>query len=249
MNDSKKKKTGSEGLRIDQTVGAPLRSGNYLYWDAQLQQIVQADLGRFCPEVSHISASDGVFSAEFRQNSLGTQELCRNSIPISDWRARIPEGELEEFVAAIDAMHQKAKERNVVGDSARFIRDFRVPDPREMPEAWRVSPGRPGHLLVLWGFAGSPTAAVLPLTETSKAWPDADRRVDLCDALKSALLKRSEKPRSNSRPTPSRPIPRRPTHSQWNWKRWTGGWRRRKHRRGPLRYPWDGRRRTTWICT
>ncbi len=185
----------TEGLCIDQTAGAPLRSGNYLYWDAQFQQIVQADLGRFCPEVSYSPASGGGFSAKFRQNALGTRELCRDSIPISDWRARIPEGELEGFVAAIDALHRKANEQNVVGDSAHFIREFSIPDPREMPKAWRVSPGRPGHLLVLWGF--NKASAVLPLTETSKAWPDADRRVDLRDALKSALSKRPEKPRSN----------------------------------------------------
>lgn len=189
------------GIAVDATDGDPLRSGNYLYWDAQLQQIVRADLGRFCPEVSYSRTTDGGYSGVFRQNDLGTRELCRGSRPISDRRAEIPEGDLDGFIDALDALHRRAEERNVVSDSACFIREFRVPDPRKMPEAWRVSPGRPGHLLVLWGFEAKerPASAVLPLTETSNAWPDADRRVDLRDALKRALAKRSETPRSKER--------------------------------------------------
>ena len=189
------------GIAVDATDGEPLRSGNYLYWDAQFQQIAQADLGRFCPEVTYVPGTeDGVgFVAVFRQNSLGMGELCRLSRPISDRRAKFQEEDLDGFIDALDALHRKAEERNVVGDSARFIREFRVPDPREMPEAWRVSAGRPGHLLVLWGFAGSPASAVLPLTETSKDWPDADRRVDLRNAMARALEKRSEKPRAKGR--------------------------------------------------
>ena len=183
------------GIAVDAKDGDPLRSGNYLYWDAQLQQIVRADLGRFCPGVSYSRTTDGGYSGVFRQNDLGTCELCRRSRPISDRRAKIPEGDLDGFIDALDALHRKANEQNVVGDSAHFIREFRVPDPRKMQDAWRVSPGRPGHLLVLWGFNEAST--VLPLTETSKAWSDADRRVNLRDALKSALSKRPEKPRSN----------------------------------------------------
>ena len=52
-------KCKKEGIWIDESDGAPLRSGIFCYWDAERANIVTADAGDFCPSAKFTRDEDG----------------------------------------------------------------------------------------------------------------------------------------------------------------------------------------------
>ena len=168
-------KIENRGITIGPEDGQPLRSGNYLYWNPQFANIVREHLSDFLPQADEAGAG----SALFHKRERG-RELCATSSSFLDPAAKIPASAVGALVAAIDRMHAKASDPSTSPDAAAFIRGFSLPDPAEMPEAWRIPAGSRGPL-ILWGWKknGSKGSTFLPLTPTSAKWPDAAARRDL----------------------------------------------------------------------
>ena len=178
------------GIVITQEDGRPLRSGQLHYWDANWANIIQSEAGTYCPDVSFQGETEQ-FTATFRQNEANSgKELCGISNSLEAPSVRIPEEDLDGFVAALDRLHQLAENKAIPEDNQVFLRELRVPNPLVMPSSWRVVV-RNFHrrLLVLWGYETERhEAAILPLTPTSANWPDAAERKDLKELLQARLV-------------------------------------------------------------
>ncbi|MBQ6474009.1 MAG: hypothetical protein IJJ33_18615, partial [Victivallales bacterium] len=178
------------GIVITQEDGRPLRSGQLHYWDANWANIIQSEADAYCPDVSFQGETEQ-FTATFRQNEENSgKELCGISSSLEDPSVRIPEEDLDGFVAALDRLHQLAENKAIPEDNQIFLRELRVPNPLVMPSSWRVVV-RNFHrrLLVLWGYETErQDAAILPLTPTSANWPDAAERKDLKELLQARLV-------------------------------------------------------------
>ena len=177
-----------DGIEITREDGDSLASGQLHYWDADYARVLQADLGVFFPDAEYHPGEDGKdsFRTVFRKNSNHGRELCWDSRSLDDG-VRIPELEVDSLVRALDVLHQRAEDPRTTPDTAHFIRNMRVPDPREMKSAWRMAGGPIRRLLILWGYASAGSLSTcLPLTPTSATWDDAAQRVD----LKKVLLSR-----------------------------------------------------------
>lgn len=147
-----------KGIVIDEKDGRICESGGRPYWDAEFQQLVLRHLGDFCPSVSYTLTGksengEDRFSAAFSLRDDHGRELCNDSAPIGG-KVKIPKTAVAELQNKINAFHQLAETpelRNMCA-SREFIRDFRLPDPMRMKEAWRVTLGKEPRLLVLWGW-------------------------------------------------------------------------------------------------
>ena len=190
-----KKRNSDDGFIVTNETATPLVSGNHTYWDPELKEIVLQCLSKSHPNVSVEYAKDakgatnGNFKATFRKDSRSGRELCAKSRSLEDPKTKIPESEVNALIADLNTLHKKVEEKNT-DEAKQFLREYRVPDPREMRGAWRVARGPVKKLLLLWGYhdKGNAQGAVLPLTETSRNWDDAGRRVDLEEALREAGL-------------------------------------------------------------
>jgi hypothetical protein len=185
------KTTKKIGIDITEADGTPLTCGNYFYWDAEMSQILMQEAGDFCPDVDFKQKEEGAFETRFHKDADNGVELCGLSRSIEDKRVRIPECDLDKFIAAIDELHKKSERPGIPADNRTFMHDFRVPNPLLMKSAWRVSTGFTQRLLVLWGYDDRNTSAsdavILPLTPTSANWEDAPYRRDLKELLKGHL--------------------------------------------------------------
>lgn len=163
----------------------PMRCGGYLYWEAQCKNVVLEDLGRFLPNAAYKSGNGCSFKTEFSLfDSQGT-DICSDGAALSSPDVKIPRSELNGLVSALDRFHKRTETENTPAWAREFIRTFAIPDPRFVPNAWRV--GRHSkRLFVLWGYhPGNAKDAVRPLTPTSSNWPDAENRIDLIRLFES----------------------------------------------------------------
>ena len=185
MSSSKRK----DGLVVTNGTATPLTSGMHPYWDAHWKNVVLQYLSASHPnvKVEYKEGGDG-FSAVFRKDDRSGRELCGSSRSLESPKTTIPEIEVDRLVDDLDKLHQEAEKDSNTEGARQFARDYRVPDPRQMRSAWRISRGPFKKLLVLWGYhpKGAANDVVLPLTPTSKGWDDAKRRVDLKEALRNA---------------------------------------------------------------
>ena len=185
MSSSKRK----DGLVVTNETATPLTSGMHPYWDAHWKNVVLQYLSASHPnvKVEYKEGGDG-FSAVFRKDDRSGRELCGSSRSLESPKTTIPEIEVDRLVDDLDKLHQEAEKDSNTEGARQFARDYRVPDPRQMRSAWRISRGPLKKLLVLWGYhpKGAANDVVLPLTPTSKGWDDVKRRVDLKEALREA---------------------------------------------------------------
>ena len=157
----------------------PMRCGGYLYWEAQCKNVVREYLGRFLPNAAYKSGNGCSFKTEFSLFDGHGTDICSDGESLTSSGVKIPRSELNGFISALDIFHKKAEAPNTPDWAREFIRTFAIPDPRFVPNAWRV--GRHSNrLFVLWGYhPGNARDVVCPLTPTSSNWPDADNRIDL----------------------------------------------------------------------
>ena len=168
------------GLVVSENDGYPLSSGNHRYWDPQFSQIVEQYIGDFLPEVRLVAKSCGSarFTAIFSRQMNG-HDVCWRSKSFANPKIRISELEVSELIDKINALHSKISSPDISPDTKTWIRNFTLPHPGVMKRSWRYVKGA-RKLAILWGYASdSPEAQILPLTETSSLWPDAESRVDL----------------------------------------------------------------------
>jgi len=187
--DKNRAPVSGDGVAVTNEMATPLQSGMHRYWDAHWKNIVLQFLSSSHPNVRVECSNDGdEFTAVFRVDDRSGRELCETSSSLVDSKTTILERELDELVACLDRLHKEAEKKSTPEGLRRFVREYRIPDPLQMPNAWRVSRGSKRRLFVLWGYhdKGAANSVVRPLTPTSKGWADVERRVDLKERLREA---------------------------------------------------------------
>lgn len=172
------KRIDKKGIEITHEDGIPCRTPQgFCYWDTAFANIVQQYLGRFCPDVSSFTIdADGKptpeFSVLFTKSIDGSEALATSVSLVEKKKLRVPESEIEAFNKALTDFHKLAEQPGLPSANKAFIENFRIPDPRVMKEAWRVTQGRHPRLLVLWGYAkrNPTTDMILPQTAVSQGW-------------------------------------------------------------------------------
>ena len=194
-------KKKQDGVAVTNETATPLHSGMHPYWAAHWKNVVLEYLSDSHPNVEvdydkggggHLTgrpADNPRFRAVFRKDDPSGREMCGPSRSLANPKTAIPESEIDALVDSLDRFHKEAENAANTDGARQFVREYRVPDPRQMRDAWRVGrSGRFKRLLLLWGYHpnGAANDVVLPLTETSRSWDDAKRRVDLKEALREA---------------------------------------------------------------
>ena len=157
----------------------PMRCGGHLYWEAQCKNVVLEDLGHFLPNAAYKSGIGDSFKTEFSLFEKQGTDICSEAEALTSPKVKISRSELKGFISALDRFHKRAEAPNTPDWAREFIRTFSIPDPRFVPNAWRIG-SRSGRLFVLWGYhPGNARDVVRPLTPTSSNWPDAENRIDL----------------------------------------------------------------------
>ena len=180
-----KKKT--DGVAVTNETATPLHSGMHPYWAAHWKGVVLEFLSDSHPnvEVDYDKRGDG-FRAIFRKDDPSGREMCGPSRSLADPKTMVPESEIDALVDSLDRFHKEAANAANMDGARQFVREYRIPNPRQMRDAWRVGrSGRFKKLLLLWGYHpnGAANDAVLPLTPTSEKWDDVKQRVNLKEAL------------------------------------------------------------------
>ena len=181
-----------DGLAVTNETATPLHSGMHPYWAAHWKNIVLEFLSDSHPNVEvNYDKRGGGFRALFRKNDddRSGREMCGLSRSLTNPKTMVPESEIDALVDSLDRFHKEAENAANTDGARQFVREYRVPDPRQMRDAWRVGrSGRFKKLLLLWGYhpKGAANDVVLPLTPTSSSWDDAKLRVDLKEALRES---------------------------------------------------------------
>ena len=119
----------------------------YDFWDPDFQVVLRSieDCAHFFPQATRPEGKDG--SVLFSMGE-GRDELLSRSHHLKT--RRLPQGEVERFIKAMDGLHEKA------GNDPRRMRSFeliRLPDPNSQPECYRLyGPFWHRQLAILWGF-------------------------------------------------------------------------------------------------
>lgn len=183
----------STGIVIDSQDGGVCLSNGRPYWDQAFQRAVRKFLGDFCPEVDvegNVGYGAPNFEATFKIRDSEGREICGTSKSIAEKGVKIPEKELSLFLSKLSEFHKSADSEDVrnLGDIQDFIRNFKVPDPQLMKDAWRVSQTKERRLIVLWGYYdknGGANSVVLPWTEQSQKFNDSNSgaRIDIAERV------------------------------------------------------------------
>ena len=133
-------------------------------------------------------------SVEFSAVNLYGREALRNSKDIS--QTRVPKSEVERIQRELESLHALAENPNVPEERRNFYRNLRLPDPSQIPFAWRISGLFRKHLHILWGFGTSRNGDGTFLPKTTKSeksptnpeenWPDNHLRYSIKDILSPA---------------------------------------------------------------
>lgn len=157
--------------------GIPKKCNGSLYWMDTFKQVVLYHSNSFFPDARIISGRGDCAGVLFSRN-IGGEELVSQSLSIRDG-AKIPRSELRKLQEAIETFHQVAMSKECSPGISDYLRGFELPDPKTMPDAWRVS-SRDRSLIVLWGYDNrGGNSTFLPASSASKGWADAGRRLDV----------------------------------------------------------------------
>ena len=113
-------------------------------------------------------------SVEFSAVNLYGREALRNSKDIS--QTRVPKSEVERIQRELESLHALAENPNVPEERRNFYRNLRLPDPSQIPFAWRISGLFRKHLHILWGFGTSRNGDGTFLPKTTKS----EKSIVLC---------------------------------------------------------------------
>ncbi len=166
---------------------------NARYWDIkyQFKNLVDETFPQATPQND---ANDTLEAIEFSSiNSYGS-EVLKKSKSIS--QTKVPRSEVEHMQKQIESLHAFAENPNIPEDRRLFFRNFRLPDPNQMPYAWRISGILRKRLHILWGIGATPNGdgTFLPKTsiseksptDVSKNWSDNHLRYRIEDMLHSS---------------------------------------------------------------
>jgi hypothetical protein len=154
--------------KTDQGLEVPLGPGQYTelkvrrtqlsYYDLKTREIVRQgskDLEVIFPQVQRPTERP---IAHFKLMD-GERERCKDSTPLGE--EKIPIREVERAFRGLDALEQKAKEKDTARDAKLVIQDLRLPDPKVNPELYRYwGPRHQRRLVILWGCERPPGSSI-----------------------------------------------------------------------------------------
>jgi hypothetical protein len=154
--------------KTDQGLEVPLGPGQYTelkvrrtqlsYYDLKTREIVRQgskDLEVIFPQVQRPTERP---IAHFKLMD-GERERCKDSTPLGE--KKIPIREVERAFRGLDALEQKAKEKDTARDAKLVIQDLRLPDPKVNPELYRYwGPRHQRRLVILWGCERPPGSSI-----------------------------------------------------------------------------------------
>lgn len=164
--------------------GTPLDANGTLTWATNFKSIILHHTKGLLPDVSCNLENDECTSALFYKLDNTGHDIAGNSISIREG-AKLSSSQVAALENAILALHKITESDNCACENADFLRNFRLPHPQHIPEAWRISnSGR--QLILLWGYYtnNSLDTTFLPLTSVSAHWNDAGRRQSIRELLK-----------------------------------------------------------------
>ena len=161
--------------------GKPIECNHLVYWATEFKNTVLRHSERFFPDVNITLNNEGrCKEVLFYKNNDSGEELASESISIREG-AKIPCGEVRRLQAVIEQLHSVSQSNSCSPAIAGFLREFRLPNPDAMPEAWRVAP-KEKKLIVLWGYTkGATTSTFLPSSKAAEEakWNDSTSRLSL----------------------------------------------------------------------
>ena len=177
-----------KGLRKEIEAGAvvPLSRGNgRLQWDFD-QALTDEKGSGFFPLVIQQKSGGKVKAVIFYSLNDSNLELLQKSHSSRDYR--IPRSEISRLQAKIEEIHKLAEHSDLPKEVRDFYRDFSLPDPNLLPDAWRITGKWKKHLHILWGYSsGAPESVFLPQTSISRKWTDQEQRSDLREKCRNRI--------------------------------------------------------------
>ena len=175
-----------------------LRSGTNPYWHINFVNLLRGvNSANAVNEVvfpNPLQELDGSAVTYVLTDTEGN-EVLKKSISLRD--KAIPSHCLKKLQAAIDQMHTWADDPRVPAEKREFCRQFRLPDPKIDPDAYRMSGGWFSRKLhVLWGYEKNGSKAFLPKSKISEKWDDAASREDIVTMCRGSVLRRVFRPRN-----------------------------------------------------
>ena len=169
-----------------------LRSGMTPYWNIDFVNLLRAvNRSRTVDEIlfpDPIQDSSGK-TVSFAFTDTEGNDVLKKSSSLRD--KSIPRCCLKKLQAAIDLMHIWADDPRVPTEKREFCRQFRLPDPKKDPDAYRMSGGLFScKLHVLWGYEKAGSKAFLPKSRISEKWDDAASREDIVTMCQGGILRR-----------------------------------------------------------
>ena len=148
------------------------------YWKPEFQYPLLRDIPYSFPE-AFPDNENAPQNVDFRAVGPLGYELLSKSSPVGN--TRIPKCELEKLQQDLEIIHQLAEDPAVPTDRREFYKQFSLPHPATMPEAWRVSGRFKKRLLLIWGIKSRNDAesTFLPQTSISEKWDDSRSRKTL----------------------------------------------------------------------
>lgn len=114
-------------------------------------------------------------------------DLCAHTCSLET--TTIPSSEWKRFFRCINGLHKIANDEGgrYPEEYRNFIKSFRLPDPKTMPEAYRLEKGLfRKRLHVLWGYEAddAKNSSLLPMSSNVlDAWGDKDQRTDMAKVI------------------------------------------------------------------
>ncbi len=177
-----------KGLRKEIEAGAvvPLSRGNgRLQWDFD-QALTDEKGSGFFPLLIQQKSGGKVKAVIFYSLNDSNLELLQKSHSSRDYR--IPRSEISRLQAKIEEIHKLAEHSDLPKEVRDFYRDFSLPDPNLLPDAWRITGKWKKHLHILWGYSsGAPESVFLPQTSISRKWTDQEQRSDLREKCRNRI--------------------------------------------------------------
>ena len=81
----------------------------------------------------------------------------------------LPAREIRRLKNALERFHERALDNSVREDVRNFFRQFKIPSPKVMPEAYRIVGRFRKRLVVCWGYETVDGSSILPLTKVAEA--------------------------------------------------------------------------------
>lgn len=150
-------------------------------WEPEFQYALRDIAGDTYPQADYVLEGVDAHVRYSKLNSLGI-DILKGSKPYD--QRRPSKSEVVRVQEQIEQIHALANDSNIPTDRREFFRNLQLPDPRYMPECWRVTGLFKKHLHILWGISkGGKHSTFLPASAHAGSWDDQKNRVPLGDAL------------------------------------------------------------------